>query len=408
MSLNLRAAGIIAFAATILYLAGAYFGGLFTALFWLLVLLPVFSMVLLVIWFFTTRYIQSFSTLRPVKGQDVQYSLTVGNESLFPLLDAEVRFTSIGPLMSSVLPPARVYVQGGEVVKKQFVIRCPYRGIYTIGLERIVLHDLLGLLQLRPRAAAETFYVFPRVPELKRFTMGTDSLESFSEGDAAGGVPDYTLFNQLRVYRAGESIRHMAWRKFASTGRPFLKQFDSTAMPDVRIYFDLRSSPLEGASRFEQEDAVVETLVALVRFFLYRGTSVTVSAPGAKVYQFTGDAPEHFGEFYDSTVHLEFQNTISPAALYRSDRANGLVSSKSVLIITHIMDPDVFALAEEYLEVERSITIIYSHAGYDATRRHETRDFLYRLRQKGADIVEIDGPGTIVEDLERTRYVGSD
>ena len=403
MSLNLRAAGILAFTAVIFYLAGAYFGGAFTALFWLILLLPAVSIVLLGFWFFTTRYIQNFSTLRPVKGQDVQYSLTIGNESVFPLLDVEVSFRSVGPLMSSILPPYRAYVQGGEVAKKQFVIQCPYRGIYTIGLERIVLSDLLGLVKLRPRATAETFYVYPRVLELHRFTTGTDSLESASEGDASGGVPDYTLFNQLREYRAGESIRHMAWRKFAATGRPFLKQFDSTAMPDVRFYLDLRLGPLQGAARFEQEDAVVEILVAMVRYFLGRGTAITVNAPGEKVYQFSGDSPELFREFYDSTIRLQFQDTISPAAMYRSDRANGLVTAKSVAIITHIMDPAVFSLVEEYLEVERSITIIYSHAGYDAQQRRETRDYFYRLRQKGADIVEVEGPGSIVEDLERKR-----
>lgn len=407
MSVNLRATGILAFAAVILYLAGAYFGGLFTALFWLLLLLPAVSVILLAVWFFTTRYIQNFSTLRPIKGQDVQYSLTIGNESVFPLLDVEVRFRSVGPLMSSLLPPYRAYVQGGEAVKKQYVIQCPYRGIYTIGLERIVLHDLLGLMTLKPRATAETFYVYPRVLELHRFTTGTDSLESASEGDAAGGVPDYTLFNQLREYRAGESIRHMAWRKYAATGRPFLKQFDSTAMPDVRFYVDVRCGPLVGAARFEQEDAVIEILVAMVRFFLARGTAITVNAPGEKVYQFSGDSPELFSEFYDSTVHLRFQDTISPAAMYRSDRASGLVTAKSVVIITHIMDPAVFSLVEEYLEVERSITIIYSHAGYLAEQRRETRDYFYRLRQKGADIVEVEGPGSIVEDLERMRHAAN-
>jgi uncharacterized protein (DUF58 family) len=406
MRLNLRAFGVIAFAAVILYLAGVYFGGLFLALFWVLILFPLASILLLLVWFLTTRYIQSFSTLRPVKGQDIHYSLTIGNESIFPLLDVEVRFRTVGPLMSSILPPHRGYVQGGETMKKQYVIQCPYRGIYTIGLERIVLRDLLGLVELRPKATAETFYVYPRVLELRRFSSTTDSLESASEGDAAGGVPDYTLYNELREYRPGESIRHMAWRKYAATGRPFLKQYDSTAMPDVRIYADLRRSRLEGALRYEQEDAVVEILVALVRHFLGRGIAIAVSAPGPKVYEFSGDTPESFPEFYDSTVHLEFQDTVSPAAMYRSDRANGLVTAKSVLIITHIMDPDVFSLVEEYLEVERSITIVFSHAGYDPDERRETRDFFYRLRQKGADIIEVEGSASIVEDLERNRYVG--
>ncbi len=189
MTLNLRAVGILTFAAIVLYLAGSYFGGLFLTLFWLSLILPIGSGVLLVVWFSTTRYVQSFSTLRPVKGQDVQYGLTVGNESIFPLLDVEVRFTTVGPLMSSVLPPTRLYVPGGEVVKKQYVIQCPYRGAYTIGLERIELRDLLGLARMRPKATTETFYVYPRVLELKDFETGTDSLESASEGDAAATTP---------------------------------------------------------------------------------------------------------------------------------------------------------------------------------------------------------------------------
>ena len=404
MRINVRALGILIFAEIILYLAGAYFGGPFITLFYLLIIFPVVSILLLVLWFTYTRYVQTFSTLRPVKGQDVQYTLSIGNEGVFPLPNVEVSFKSIGPLMRSALPPLSTYVQGGELVKNQFTIQCPYRGIYTIGLERLTIHDLLRLVTIHPKAHAETFYVYPRVLELTRFLTATDSYESISEGTSAGGVPDYTLFNQLKEYRRGESIRHISWKKFAATGKPFLREFDSTASPDVRLYLDLRESGFSGTAKYEQEDVSVEIVVALVRFFLDRSTGITVSAPGETAYQFTGDAPEHFAEFYDSTINLRFQRAISPAALYRSDRANGLVKSKSIIVVTHIMDPDVFALAEEYLEVERSITIIFNHTGHPAADQQEDREFIHRLRQKGAVIFEVEGPATIMENLENTNH----
>ena len=402
MRINLRAVGVLIFAEVLLYLAGAYFGGLFITLFYLLIFFPVVSLLLLALWFTYTKYVQTFSTLRPVKGQDVQYHLAIGNEAVFPVPNVEVNFRSVGPLMKEVLPPLSVYVQGGEMVKKQFTLQCPYRGMYTIGLERVTLHDLLRLVTIHPKAHAETFYVYPRVLELKRFVTATDSFESISEGSSTGGVPDYTLFNQLREYQRGESIRHISWKKFAATGKPFLREFDTTASPDVRLYLDLRESTFTGTARFEQEDVSVEILVALVKHFLDRSTGVTVSAPGKHAYQFTGDAPEHFAQFYDSTVELSFQRTISPASLYRSDRANGLVKSKSIIIVTHVMDPDVFALAEEYLEVERAITIVYNHTGYAEQEKKQRREFFHRLRQKGAVILEVEGPATILDDLEKT------
>ena len=72
--------------------------------------------------------------------------------------------------------------------------------------------------------------------------------------------------------------------------------------------------------------------------------------------------------------------------------------------MTHILDPDVFALAEEYLEVERSITIIFNHTGYPEEQRERSREFFHRLRQKGAVIFEVEEPATILENLERRTH----
>ena len=401
MKFNVQVAALYFFSVFILFLAGAYFGSLFIILFYALLALPVLSFFLLAIHCQFIKYFQNFSTLRPAKGEEIRYELILVNESVFPIPYLTIHFKSLGPSRQSFLKPLSVYIRGGKKFKKEYTIRCPYRGIYTVGIEKIEVRDILRIVSVSLPVQEETFYVYPRILELSRFFTVADSMESVSGGSDSGGFPDYTLFKQLNEYRDGESIRHISWKKLASTGIPYLKSYESSASPDVRIYLDLRACRPAGSIRYEQEDVSIEILTAMVKYFLEKRLDIQVRAPGEKSYHFTGDNPDYFKAFYESTVDIRFQNTISPAALYRLDRTYGEVKAKSIILITHIMDADTFALAEEYLEADRSIIIVFNHTGYGETDREKFRKYFFRLRQKNGLVVEVEGPDTIQQDLQK-------
>jgi uncharacterized protein (DUF58 family) len=236
---------------------------------------------------------------------------------------------------------------------------------------------------------------------LRRFSTGMERSRRLSQGTSTGAVPDFALFSQLRAYRDAESLHHLAWKKFASTGTPYIKVYDTSAEPGVTIYFDLRSPQASGLKALETEDVSVDILVALVKYYLDHEVPLTVRAPGRTVYSFRGTDTSAFQRFYLSTMELLFQPTISPAALYQLDKQSGGYQSTSAIILSHLLDPEIFSAVEESLAAETPVALVLNRSGYAQEERKAVLPYLYSLSERGANIRFVDGPEQIGESLER-------
>jgi uncharacterized protein (DUF58 family) len=385
----------------LVYLAGSYVSPFFLFLFVILLVLPIASLLYLVLTFFSLKYYQEFSNEHPAKGESVVYRLSLANETVLPLHCLTVEFAAIRPFMEEVLPRFTTYVRAKSRIEKRYEILCPFRGIYTVGLESLAAEDPLHFFVFRRQIWHRTFYVYPRVLPLRSFSTGVERSERPAQGSSTGAVPDYALFSRLRAYRHGESLRHLAWKKFASTGTPFLKQYDTSAEPGVTIYLDLRQTRLTGLEALATEDVSVDILVALVKFYLDREVPVTVRAPGRSPYTFRGIDRSDFQRFYLSTMELLFQPAISPAALYHLDRQTGGYESSSAIIVSHFFDPEVFAAVDESLSGENPVALVLNRSGYTHEQRNTALPYLHSLSERGASIRFVDGPGEIIESLER-------
>ena len=94
-----------------------------------------------------------------------------------------------------------------------------------------------------------------------------------------------------------------------------------------------------------------------------------------------------------------FQNTISPASLYRADTAAAAYEGTGV-IITHLLDGEVFSLLEESLAGNQSLILIFNQAGLEREEREQADNYIHNLRERGARIVQVNSSDTIVADLE--------
>jgi uncharacterized protein (DUF58 family) len=382
------------------YLAGSYVAPFFLFLFIFLLVLPVFSLLYLLLTFFSLKYYQDFSSEHPAKGETVVYRLNLANETPLPFHHLTVEFKTIHPFMEKLLPPFTTYVRAGGRVERLYRIHCPFRGIYTVGLASLSAADPLHFFVFRRQVWYRTFYVYPRVLSLRSFSTGTERSERPAQGSSTGAVPDFALFSRLRSYRAGESLRHLYWKKFASTGTPFLKCYDTSAEPGLSIYFDLRQTGLTGLKALETEDVSVDILVALVKYYLDKGIPLTVRAPGRNLYTFRGNNPSAFGRFYSSTMKLQFQPTISPGALYRLDKSGGLENTTAI-IISHLFDAEVFSTVEQSLSGDSPVALVLNRSGYSRSGRAAMLPHLFSLSERGGYVRFVDGAQEIVDSLER-------
>ena len=407
-TLRLRACGIYLFAIVIGYLAAAYLGTFFAVFATMFILLPLISLLLLLIASAGLRYSQHFSNEQPVKGQELQYRCIIENGSALPLPRVRALFRAILPTADAAHDSGSgdgaasqsllTYLPGHQYVEREQTVQLPYRGIYTVGLDRIELSDTLQLFTVRPRVKVREFRVYPRILPIGSFEPGSERRLGTSEVGSLGTLPDYSLFNQLREYRPGESVRHLAWKKFASTGVPVVKEYDSTSEPAVSIYVDLRPVPPAAPDVLLTEDVTVEALVALVNHFLQRNLPVTVRAASRELYEFIGDHSSDFARFYESTFELLFVSDISAARLYETHLETGMNTEvNSMFFITHLLDPEILLLLEEQRASNFQVTLIYNQTA-GAGDAHGA--YFSRLREQGTRVVTLRSAGSIVTDLE--------
>ena len=406
-TLRLRACGVYLFAIVVAYLAAAYLGTFFAVFATVFILLPIISLLILVIAAAGLRYSQHFSNEQPVKGQELQYRCIIENGSALPLPRVRALFRAIRPTAddaggghtgAGAAQNLLTYLPGHQFVEREQTVQLPYRGIYAVGLDRIELSDTLQLFTVRPRVKVREFRVYPRILPISSFQPGSERRLGTSEVGSLGTLPDYSLFNQLREYRPGESVRHLAWKKFASTGVPVVKDYDSTSEPAVSIYVDLRPVPRAAPDVLLTEDVTVEALVALVNHFLQRNLPVTVRAASRSLYEFIGDHSSDFSRFYESTFELLFVSDISAARLYETHLETGMNTEvNSMFFITHLLDPEILLLLEEQRASNFQVTLIYNQTA-GAGDSHAA--YFSRLREQGTRVVTLRSAGSIVADLE--------
>ncbi len=383
---------------------GRYHIGLgFDFIFFMLLAAPILSVMHLFLATSAVKYHQEFDTDHPIKGEHLTYTLSLANESALPSAPMRIRFRTVQPGAPLHLPDLDIVLKPGERFEKAFTIRCPFRGIYTVGLEEMEVRDVFGWIRIRRSVWHRTFYVYPRVIETSYpFSIGDSS--DLSTGPNPGASQDFSLFENLTQYREGESIRHLAWKKFMALGEPYLKSYGRTSQPGITIYLDLRRTGYPTPAVLEREDCSIEITVALVKYFLYRSVPVIVHAMGNSRYYFYGDDPGSFERFHKETINIIFQSSVSPATLYAADAQSSFARS-SVVFITHIIDPKIVSVVEESMDSPAGViprtAMILNRTNMTSGDRRFARITIDRLRERGGEVVEVEDAETIAEDLSR-------
>jgi uncharacterized protein (DUF58 family) len=397
MRINLRLLVLYAFFLFIAYLSGSYFGSYMLVLFYLLLLYPVLSVALARLGLRALRPTQSFSSDQPVKGEAVRYRLRLSNASSLPIPRITVRFRARSPLLDS--SNGRAFSLGPrETAAWEEDFRFPYRGTYELGLERLEVSDLLGFVTFTRPVESRLFRIYPRVFVAGRFAPYPASPDGARSASVSGGSPDPTLFSRIREYLSGEPIRHIYWKKFASFGTPFLKEYEGSLVPYFTIYPDLRRPVLSGIDSWEQEDATMEILVTLARHLLDREIGVRISAPGL---QYTGSTSAQFSTLYEHSVDLGFRSELSPAAVHRFEQRENGKETGSVILLTHRLDPEILSHLESAARRGERLILFLNQVRCPREQQEKNHGYVHRLKEWGLSVYLVERMEDLPRELER-------
>ncbi|MDC7222272.1 MAG: DUF58 domain-containing protein [Spirochaetales bacterium] len=362
---------------SISFLAARYLGTIYYVLFRSVAFLLVLDLVMLIRSYNGLRYNQNFTSEHLVRGDEIRYNFYLVQSKISTTNLIHVEFYPFNNPEMKDLEPVCFSLRPQEKKNFSYTIQGGTRGIYVVGIKRLVMEDFLGFFKLSLPRHERTFYIFPRLFRGKNYPLK----QTAGGGDRVwkkGGYGEETAFSNLKEYRPGMALRGISWKHFARYGYPVVRENESSLRPGRIIMADLR--PLGGERH--REDSVLEAVLTLTRRIIDNGESVILDG-------FDRDEPldiayeSSFESLYKSTLNIQFDAPYLP--LYREP-------SDAVTLISALPEWDL--LEESFWQHRDNWQLVALLEGMEEKQAETTRDALKKLISRGVNI-------TIVEKGEK-------
>ncbi len=291
---------VIAFFALAVFLASIRSGPLVYGLLYISVLLPVLSVLYTLIVYEKMKIYQSIDSRITVKNQPVPYVCRILNETrMLSFTRMELRFHSELSEVADTDSLRAFTLPAGAAEEIRTEVVCKRRGRYSIGVEKILISDILGLVRLSFEPPVEyPVSVCPRVVHL-------DSLGIFTfEGVRAASSLSHetTAGDTMHEYTVGDDPRLIHWKASARTGTLQVRQISGVERPSMVIIVDIRKYS-EGQTAIIREDNLLEALLAMCDYCLTRDIEADVYAGDN---HFPLRDSRDFSELYEWAGNMEF------------------------------------------------------------------------------------------------------
>ena len=270
-----------------------------------LIICPVFSLVVMAVNFIAIRLNIAPVEIITEKTEEAGIGLSVRNRFIFPVSPVRIigDFQSAGEtdfsrkiLMTDIHPLSSATIQ--------LPFHLAFRGEYTVRIYEVCVYDLLKLFRLRRKLDLSAKIIV--VPREK--TPGESVKETETDSESPVSVLANhrgSVFDSLREYREGDSIRHIHWKLSAKQDELIVKQPEQSVNNSAVIFCDFSADLGDSYLTRRMIDAVLETSLAITKRILLDGSGVIncwQGASGSEKYEATEFS--HYGYLYETYTVL--------------------------------------------------------------------------------------------------------
>jgi hypothetical protein len=260
----------------------------------LLVLLicPVFSIVVMVINFFAIKLKVEPGETVAEKFEECGAALEIQNRFLFPVSPIRIigDFQSLTDNETEFSKKALLtHASPLSVTKVALPFRLPFRGDYVVRIYEVHVYDLLKIFRLRRKLNLSVRIVV--LPRDKHPNETGEETESDTESPASiitGHMSN--VFNSLREYREGDSVRNIHWKLSAKQDELIVRQPEQSVNNSAVLFNDFSAKFDDDFLTRRMIDAVLETALAVTKKILLDGSSVIncwQGSQGSEKYELT-------------------------------------------------------------------------------------------------------------------------
>lgn len=234
----------------------------------LLLLLPVVSFLLTVLAVCKTEVHMETGTPFVLKNDVFPLRITMKNESILPIAQAELRFTCENSLCGEKHKETLSLPVGtGPKRTVEYQLSSQYCGKITTELSALIFYDYLGIFRIKRKPAISAVcYAAPlaMLPDAQFDDRSDHSgLESSTYSKIKPGDDPSELF-QIRTYREGDRLRSIHWKLSTRLDELMVKEFSLPTDSRVLVLAELMAADMDAL------DTVVETLASVSAFLLDR------------------------------------------------------------------------------------------------------------------------------------------
>lgn len=287
----------------------------------------------------TVRTQQQLDGVMAIRGQSGQLLIRLEARPVLPVLVQLAVLTPacpVHPVSGQRQPPEYVLTLFPWSRRQQLCVPLayPHRGEWPVGVERLYIHDVLGLFRFRPlrrgaiRLPAETLAVYPCLIELDGEVPPARMSMEYSETQVV--TADYgDSFTGTRLYRDGDPLKRIHWKQTVRTRELYTRQYDmSTEQYNLLV---LDTGVPGGPGYLSYADMLCESAAAMGLAYIHGGQTVRLlCADGTDL---TAVGVESFWDVYGVLAAIPFAvNGVAPDL--EAVSADSLGQLRSVHIFT--------------------------------------------------------------------------
>ena len=348
----------------------------------LLLLTLLFSLASALITLFSVRVSMKGVRPRMNRGDRLMTLLTVHHSCVLPVGNLWVTLNVPG----SAGGRQEIGVNAPPFVQRQFrhVIRCPHRGNYEVGVERIGVSDLFSLFEFSrasgkrlmrvevcPRPSAQ-----PLMP-LKASDVGPEFISRAAEDNASP--------SGVRKWQDGDELKKVHWKLTLKKREVMVRTFEESARPDTLIIPDLSEIAALNDQKLTLEDAICESALGAAKAQLEGGFPVCMPLQAAQPQELSARTAAELPAFSEALTRVAFDGPypyeqILMLMMGRFQRTGGAV------LITSRLTGRTADIAIRMQNSGVQVKFIWvSESG-----RSEALEMLERIRMSGALVQQLD------------------
>ena len=157
-----------------------------------------------------------------------------------------------------------------------FNTRFEHIGVYTAGLDRVVVYDFLRLFSATvPGTGRIQVQVTPRLVTVPPLAFSTDA-EVESQKAVQAVISDSLDYAGVREYQYGDPMKSVHWKLSARTGTLMTRLFEKQTNPGVAVVMDFYGPGQSAVELMRMFDAVVECGFSVARHALMEGMETEI------------------------------------------------------------------------------------------------------------------------------------